>query len=197
MSNGDAPAPAVAVGEAADLLDVQVGRVKSEVEVKVAEQASMATHAVSGSPTNINQTADGTQVLAAGTAARMHARQVDLPDLEPAEVGAIAAAVRDGRLDPADRDGLTPFLDGALASIPQVAALEIVDRRTGRALGRAQCVVAHAVGTEREDRGGEQQPFRHRAEGAVAVELEAIYTRADYAKARAAWLAATQWEIKE
>ncbi len=34
----------------------------AEIEVKVAEQASVATHAVSGHPTNIAVTADGTQV---------------------------------------------------------------------------------------------------------------------------------------
>jgi serine/threonine protein kinase len=39
-----------------------VSRALTEVEVKVAEQASMATHVVSGQPTNINTAADGTQV---------------------------------------------------------------------------------------------------------------------------------------
>jgi serine/threonine-protein kinase len=39
-----------------------VSRALTEVEVKVAEQASMATHAVSGQPTNINTAGDGTQV---------------------------------------------------------------------------------------------------------------------------------------
>jgi hypothetical protein len=34
----------------------------TEIEVKVAEQASVLTHAASGGPTNINVTADGTQV---------------------------------------------------------------------------------------------------------------------------------------
>src|SRR5262249_17420610 len=38
-----------------------VSRALTEVEVKVAEQASMATHAVSGQPTNITA-ADGTEV---------------------------------------------------------------------------------------------------------------------------------------
>jgi tetratricopeptide (TPR) repeat protein len=41
---------------------VTVSQALAEVEVKVAEQASMATHAVSGQPTNIGVTADGTQV---------------------------------------------------------------------------------------------------------------------------------------
>jgi hypothetical protein len=39
-----------------------VARALTEVEVKVAEQASMATHVVSGQPTNINTAADGTEV---------------------------------------------------------------------------------------------------------------------------------------
>jgi serine/threonine-protein kinase len=41
---------------------ITVSQALAEVEVKVAEQASMATHAVSGQPTNIGVTADGTQV---------------------------------------------------------------------------------------------------------------------------------------
>lgn len=41
---------------------ITVSQALAEVEVKVAEQASMATHAVSGQPTNINMTGDGTQV---------------------------------------------------------------------------------------------------------------------------------------
>jgi serine/threonine-protein kinase len=39
-----------------------VSQALTEIEVKVAEQASVSTHAVSGGPTNINVTADGTQV---------------------------------------------------------------------------------------------------------------------------------------
>jgi serine/threonine-protein kinase len=39
-----------------------VSRALTEVEVKVAEQASMATHAVSGKPTNINTASDGTEI---------------------------------------------------------------------------------------------------------------------------------------
>src|SRR5262249_18491469 len=39
-----------------------VSRALPEVEVKVAEQASRATHAVSGQPTNINTAGDGTQL---------------------------------------------------------------------------------------------------------------------------------------
>jgi len=41
---------------------ITVSQALAEVEVKVAEQASMATHAVSGQPTNISQTSDGTQI---------------------------------------------------------------------------------------------------------------------------------------
>ena len=39
-----------------------VSRALTEIEVKVAEQASVLTHAASGLPTNLNVTADGTQV---------------------------------------------------------------------------------------------------------------------------------------
>ncbi len=39
-----------------------VSQALAEIEVKMAEQASMATHAASGQPTNIGMTSDGTQV---------------------------------------------------------------------------------------------------------------------------------------
>ena len=39
-----------------------VAQALAEIEVKVAEQASVSTHALSGGPTNINVTADGTQI---------------------------------------------------------------------------------------------------------------------------------------
>jgi serine/threonine-protein kinase len=41
---------------------ITVSQALAEVEMKVAEQASMATHAVSGQPTNIGVTSDGTQI---------------------------------------------------------------------------------------------------------------------------------------